>query len=282
MPAQAGHLNAWERNKPRQSRSRVQKLVSGGAMTEQADRIAGATFAPADARGLRVALSPYLFRGMLVGMAAAAIALHRVTGSRTLAWRFAKARARTLADLLGVRVHLVGLEHLAGGGPWVFTPNHQSHLDILVLLGFLPGITRFAAKHDLWRHAVMGGVLDTLGMVPIDREHPERAVERLRNATAADGSLVIFPEGTRSRDGRLGDFKKGAFVLAIGARVPIVPVVCRGTRRLMPRGSRLTVVPGDVEIVIEPPIPTTGLTYDDRDALAARVREAILRHHTGW
>src|SRR4029077_20902390 len=138
----------------------------------------------------RVALSPYLFRGMLVGMATVAIALHRVTGSRTLAWQFAKARARTLTGLLGVGVQLVGLENLVGDGPWVFTPNHQSHLDILVLLGFLPGITRFAAKHELWRHPVMGGVLDTLGMVPIDRENPEEAVERLRKTSAADGSLV--------------------------------------------------------------------------------------------
>ena len=246
-------------------------------MAERTGRVDARAFLATEARGLRVALSPYLFRGMLVGMAAAAIALHRVTGSRTLAWRFAKARARTLAHLLGVGVQLRGGEHLAGGGPFVFTPNHQSHLDILVLLGFLPGITRFAAKHELWRHPVMGGVLDTLGMVPIDREHPERAVERLRGTSAAEGSLVIFPEGTRSRDGRLGEFKKGAFVLAIGAGLPVVPVVCRGTRRLMPRGSRLTVVPGEVEILIEPPIPTAGLGYDDRDALAARVREAIVR-----
>src|SRR5207249_9607230 len=112
----------------------------------------GAAPAARDAHGLRVALSPYLFRGMLVGMAAVAVALHRVTGSRTLAWRFAKARARTLAQLLGLRVRLHGLEHLAGGGPFVFTPNHQSHLDILVLLGYLPGETRFAAKQELWRH----------------------------------------------------------------------------------------------------------------------------------
>src|SRR5437867_9366018 len=237
----------------------------------------GAAPAARDAHGLRVALSPYLFRGMLVGMAAVAVGLHRATGSRELAWRFAKARARTLTWMLGVGVRVHGLERLAGGGPFVFTPNHQSHLDILVLLGFLPGITRFAAKHELWRHPVMGGVLDTLGMVPIDREHPERAVECLRGTSAAGGSLVIFPEGTRSRDGRLGEFKKGAFVLAIGAGLPVVPVVCRGTRRLMPRGSRLTVVPGEVEILIEPPIPTAGLGYDDRDALAARVREAIVR-----
>src|SRR5205809_429996 len=252
-------------------------------MSEPVDSVAAvAELAPGEAGGLRVALSPYLFRGMLVGMAAVAVALHRVTGSRTLAWRFAKARARTLAQLLGLRVRLHGLEHLAGGGPFVFTPNHQSHLDILVLLGYLPGETRFAAKTELWTHPVVGAVLDTLGMVPIDRDRPERAIDALDRAAAERHSLVIFPEGTRSRTGQLLPFKKGAFVLAIAAGLPIVPVVCRGTRRLMPRGSRLTVVPGEVEIVIEAPIPTTRLGYDDRDALAGRVREAIERHHTGW
>lgn len=235
-----------------------------------------------DDGGLRVMLSPYLFRGMLVGMAGMAIAIHRTTGSHTLAWRFAKARARDLEWMLGVDVTLHGLEHVRDRGPVIYAPNHQSHLDILVLLGHLPGVTRFAAKRELWRHPVVGAVLDTLGMIPIDRSAPEHAIESL-NAAARDAhSIVIFPEGTRSRDGRLGEFKKGAFVLAIASGLPIVPVCCRGTRRLMPRGSRLTVVPGPVDVFIEPPIPTTGLGYTDREALAARVREAILRHHTGW
>jgi 1-acyl-sn-glycerol-3-phosphate acyltransferase len=155
-------------------------------------------------------------------------------------------------------------------------------LDILALLGHLPGAVRFAAKQELWRHQVVGGVLDTLGMIPIDREAGDRSIEALNAAAREQSSIVIFPEGTRSRDGRLREFKKGAFVLAIATGLPIVPVCCRGTRRLMPRGSRLTVVPGDVEIVIERPIETAGLAYDDRDALAARVRAAILEHHTGW
>jgi 1-acyl-sn-glycerol-3-phosphate acyltransferase len=232
--------------------------------------------------GVRVALSPYLFRGMLVGMGAAAVTLHRTTGSRALAWSFAKARARDLTWLLGVRVHLQGLEHVRGGGPFVFASNHQSHLDILTLLAFLPGRTRFAAKTELWRHSVVGAVLDTLGMVPIDRANPEQAIDALNRAGGRDESLVIFPEGKRSRDGNLAEFKKGAFVLAIKLGRPIVPVVCRGTRRLMPRGSQLTVLPGDVEIIVEPPIPTLGLTHDDRDALAAQTRAAIEKHHTGW
>jgi 1-acyl-sn-glycerol-3-phosphate acyltransferase len=237
--------------------------------------------ARAEAVSLRIALSPHLFRGMLVGMAGVAVTLHRLTGSRELAWRFAKARARTLTRLLGVSVRMHGLDRLAGGGPFVFTPNHQSHLDILVLLGFLPGRTRFAAKRELWGHPVVGAVLDTLGMVPIEREQPERAIAALNSAGAVADSLVIFPEGTRSRTGELLPFKKGAFVLAIATGLPVVPVVCRGTRRLMPRGSRLTVVPGEIDIVIEEPIPTAGLGYEHRDELAARVRDAIARHHTG-
>jgi len=251
-------------------------------MAESRDATLAATgIGYAEARGLRVALSPYLFRSMMVGMAAVAVGLDRVTRKRDLTWRFAKARARNLAHLLGVQVSVRGAEHLTGG-PFVLTSNHQSHLDILALLGFLPGRTRFAAKREMWRHPVVGSVLDTLDMVPIDRDNPEIAIAALQRAGGTAGSLVVFPEGTRSRDGRLRDFKKGAFVLAIRAGLPVVPIVCRGTRRLMPRGSRLTVVPGPVEIIVEEPIATTGLGYDDRDALAGRVRSVIERHHTGW
>jgi 1-acyl-sn-glycerol-3-phosphate acyltransferase len=233
-------------------------------------------------RSLRVALSPYLFQSMLVGMGAVAVGIHRLTGNQRMAWRFAKARARTLEWMLGVRVTITGREHVAAGGPFVYAPNHQSHLDILALLGHLPGAVRFAAKQELWRHPVVGAVMDSLGMVPIDRENSTEAIAALNRVRDEGQSFVVFPEGGRSRDGRLRDFKKGGFVLAIRLGLPVVPVVCRGTRRLMPRGSRLTVIPGEVEIVIERPIPTTGLRFEDRDALAAQARAAIEKHHTGW
>jgi 1-acyl-sn-glycerol-3-phosphate acyltransferase len=233
-------------------------------------------------RSLRVALSPYLFQSMLVGMGAVAVGIHRLTGNQRMAWRFAKARARTLEWMLGVRVTITGREHVAAGGPFVYAPNHQSHLDILALLGHLPGAVRFAAKQELWRHPVVGAVMDSLGMVPIDRENSTEAMAALNRVRDEGQSFVVFPEGGRSRDGRLRDFKKGGFVLAIRLGLPVVPVVCRGTRRLMPRGSRLTVIPGEIEIVIERPIPTTGLRFEDRDALAAQARAAIEKHHTGW
>jgi len=248
-------------------------------MTESRPAAASHVGPAEDTRSLRVALSPYLFRGMLVGMGAVAVGLHRITGNERLTWNFAKARARTLERMLGVRVTVTGGENVATGGPFVYTPNHQSHLDILALLGHLPGATRFVAKQSLWRHAVVGAVLDSLGMVPIDRESSAEAVAALNRVRAEGQSFVVFPEGTRSRDGRLNEFKKGAFVLAIRLGLP---VVCRGTRRLMPRGSRLNVIPGDLELVIERPIPTDGLRFEDRDALATQVREIILRHHTGW
>ncbi len=244
---------------------------------------AAATVGPApDVRSLRVALSPFVFRGMMVGMAAVAVTMHKVTRSRGLAWRFAKARSRDLEAMLGVRVQVTGLERLQPGTSYIFAPNHQSHHYILALLGHLPGATRFAAKRSLWRHPVVGAVLDSLGMIAIDRDDSAQAIEALNRVRSSHDSFVVFPEGTRSRDGRLQPFKKGAFVTAIRLGLPVVPVCCRGTRRLMPKGSKLTVLPGDVELVIEEPIPTVGLGFDDRDRLAAQVRAAIERHHTGW
>src|SRR6185369_7521191 len=196
-------------------------LLSTDPMTQAGETVSRVALGFAEVRGFRAMISPFLFRGMLVGMAIVAVVMHRLTRSRSLTWRFAKARARTLMSMLGVRAALVGREHIAGGGSFVFVPNHQSHLDILLLLALLPGRTRFAAKQELWRHPVMAAILDTLGMVPIDRERPEGSAELLNRAAASGDSFVIFPEGTRSRDGQLLPFKKGAFVLAIAAGLPV-------------------------------------------------------------
>lgn len=221
---------------------------------------------------IRVVLNRLIFRGMLFTSGIVAIALYQV--DRRLTWRFAKAQARNLARLCGVSVQVIGTEKLTGG-PYIFTPNHQSHFDIVALLGYLPGANRFAAKEDLFREPVLGAVMRTLGMIPIDRGDSDASIRRLRSLRDRNFSAIIFPEGTRSRDGTLMPFKKGAFVAAIELGLPVVPVVCRGTTEVMPKGGYLSILPGAVEIEVLDPVDTAGLTYEDRDRLREMVRERI-------
>jgi len=223
---------------------------------------------------VRVVINRLVFRGMLFTMGTIAVVMYRVVRNKNVTWRFAKAQARNLIRLCGATVHVRGMEHL-GAGPYMFTPNHQSHFDIPMLLGYLPGNNRFAAKKELFGEPVLGAVLRTMGMIPIDRANPLEAIHMLNQLNTDGYSTIIFPEGTRSRDGSLLPFKKGPFVAAIHLGVPIVPVVCRGTQLVMPKGEYLSIIPGEVELVILPPIPTAGLTYEDRDVLRARVREGI-------
>ena len=220
----------------------------------------------------RIFLNRLIFRSMLFCSGLVAIALYPF--SRPLAWRFAKVQARNLLRLCGVRVRVRGLEQL-GAGPYVFTPNHQSHLDIALLLGFLPGINRFGTKREMFAEPVLGAVLRTMGMIPIDRDDSAATIERLRGLELRGFSAIIFPEGTRSPDGGLLPFKKGAFVAAIQLGVPIVPIVCKGTHELMPKGNYLSILPGNAELVVLEPIPTAGMTYEDRDRLRELVRARI-------
>ena len=114
-----------------------------------------------------------------------------------------------------------------------------------------------------------------MGMIPVDRDDPLASIERLNRLKLDGFSVIIFPEGTRSPDGALLPFKKGAFVAAIHLGVPVVPVVCKGTTRIMPKGKYLSILPGEAEIVVLEPIPTTGMTYEDRDRLLEQVRGRI-------
>ncbi len=229
--------------------------------------------APALPLGLKIELNRWIFRGMIFSCGSAAVGLHLF--SPEIGWDFAKASARALAVATGVEVLVRGRANLPAGAA-VLTPNHASHFDIAALLGFLPGETRFAAKKELFREPVLGWVMTTLGMVPIDRENPVHAIEDLQRALGANGAyLIVFPEGTRSRDGNLGKFRKGAFRLAIQNGLPIVPIAIHGSRAVMPQGRGLTIEPGRIVLEILPPIDTRPLTDHDRHELATRVRAAI-------
>lgn len=228
---------------------------------------------PAPSR-VRIFVNRLIFRGMLFAMGTTAVVLHLVVRNERLTWRFAKRQARNLCRMLGVHVKVTGLEHL-DGRPCVFVANHQSHFDIAAILGFVPGINRFTAKKELFREPVLGLVMATMGMIPVDRENPEKTVDRLKRLRADGHSLVFFPEGTRSRDGVLGPFKKGAFVTAMELGLPVVPVAVRGTDAIMPAGGYLSILPGNVELRILEPVETAGLSYERRGALAAETRSRI-------
>lgn len=176
----------------------------------------------------------------------------------------------------GVTVHLHGLDALAPGGTFIFVCNHVSLFDILALAGWLPR-NNFVAKAELFKIPVFGTGLRILGTVPMERTNQKAAfgaydvaADRIKSGS----SVVVFPEGTRGTDYSIRRFKKGPFVLAIKAGVPIVPVVIYGTIGILPKG-KLVMHPGPIDVYLLEQVPTAGLTYDDRDTLAHDVRDRM-------
>ncbi len=178
----------------------------------------------------------------------------------------------------GVKVEIDGLENVDPAGSCVYASNHQSVFDIFAILGKLPVQFRWLAKEELFKLPILGLAMTSIGYIPIDRGDRRKAFESLRLAAEkvkGGTSIVIFPEGTRSVDGVLGEFKKGGFILAMQSRRPIVPVTISGSHRILPKLGRLAIQPGGIRLSIGKPIPTAGLENKDRNALLLKVREAI-------
>lgn len=177
----------------------------------------------------------------------------------------------------GVPVEVVGLEHVQPGGAQIFISNHQSMFDIWAMFATLPVSLRFIAKKELSRIPVFAHAMRRAGHVFIDRKDRSQAAEAMRRAGERmqdEGlSLGLFPEGTRSRDGALGAFKKGAFALAIETRTTLVPIVVDGGAEIMPDGFRLR--PRPLLMRCGAPIDLSGLDAGDRDDLLARSRAEI-------
>ena len=184
---------------------------------------------------------------------------------------------RSILVVSGVKVSVKGLSNVDLTAPYIYMPNHQSNFDIPVLLGHLKVQFRWLAKMELFKIPIFGRAMRKAGYISIDRNNRQSAFESLK--VAADKiksgiSVLIFPEGTRSLDGRIRPFKKGGFVLAIDSGVPIVPVVITGTRAIMPKG-RFRVYPGQVSMVIHKPINTSIYTRKTKESLMENVRRVI-------
>lgn len=180
--------------------------------------------------------------------------------------------ARILVRVSGVRIVLHGEERMRSGESRVFASNHVSWYDVFVLAAVLPRY-KFVAKAELFAIPVFGAGARAVGTIPIQRENRKAAFDAYEEAAGSirgGSSVVVFPEGTRGRDYLLRPFKKGPFVLAIGAQVPVVPTVVHGTIAVMRRDS-WAVRAGTVHVHFLEPVPTAGLTYEDRDRLSRAV-----------
>ena len=197
--------------------------------------------------------------------------------------RFAHWCARTWSRLIlvttGVHVEVSGLERLEANRAYVFVANHQSIYDIPIVFWSLPYQIRIIAKESLGRLPFLGWHLRRTGHMLVDRRRPDRAALFGRASTLMKQglSLIVFPEGTRSRDGRVAAFKGGSFYLALDAGLPVVPISIVGSRQVMLKG-RLATYPGRVRLIVHEPIDTSALAAADpraARAFAASVREVI-------
>ena len=204
---------------------------------------------------------------------------------RTGALQFWCARwwCRLVAWSIFARILVHGVEHVRAGQPYVYMANHSSLIDTPALFAYLPYPFRIMAKRELFFVPFMGWHLWTAGHFPIDRRDRRKTVRSLRRVIEGvrnGKSLAVFPEGTRTRDGRLQEFKPGTFKIALRAGVPIVPVTIRGTFTLLP-STTLAPRPGRVEVILGKPIETRD--YDEKrlPELIERTKDVIRRTLAG-
>ena len=191
--------------------------------------------------------------------------------------------ARILLAAAGTEVVIHGEEH-RHGQQHVFVANHVSRFDVFVMAAHLRWF-KFVAKAELFRIPLFGPAMRAAGMIAIDRRNQKAAHGSIQAAAARireGASVILFPEGTRGRTYALRPFKKGAFVLAIEAKAPVVPVAIHGSIEVHAKGM-MRVRRGRIDVHFLPPIATVDMTYDDRDRLAraayARIAECLEREY---
>jgi 1-acyl-sn-glycerol-3-phosphate acyltransferase len=187
---------------------------------------------------------------------------------------------RAVARFMGLTFSIHGTEKIIPGTSYIITPNHQSNADILALLAMLPVRFRWVIKKELLKIPLFGWALGSTGAIPLDRSNRDESVKRLQEGTSklhGGWCVLIFPEGTRTSDGMIQDFKKGPFMMAVQTGIPILPVTCNGAFKILPKRS-LAIRAGHISITIGNPIPTEGLNERNVPELMEKSRQEMIAH----
>jgi 1-acyl-sn-glycerol-3-phosphate acyltransferase len=198
-----------------------------------------------------------------------------IAGNANLLYPVGMGLAHLGVRIAGVRIKTVGLERLDQAGTYIFMSNHVSNLDPLILCPLVPRRTSVLAKKIIWRIPILGKALDLAEIVPVEREKRDAAIQSIRRAgeVMRHGiNMTLYPEGTRSPDGKMRPFKKGPFHLAAETGFPIVPVTILGTYEMMPKGSNI-VRGGTATLIFHPPVDPGK--YPSREELMQAVWETI-------
>ncbi len=246
------------------------------APSEKSRKTAGAAYYLSYLRSL-------LFTNLLIYLYTAACGSFSLLGSvfdTQGRWQHTCARVWSWLILAtsGIRTRVEGLENVGLQTTAVYCVNHQSAMDIPILFVNLPVPFRFVAKRSLFKLPFLGWHLTRSGHIPVDRGRPRGGVKSLDEAAEkvrAGSSVLLFPEGHRSRDGKMLPFRSGSFYLAIQAGVPVVPITLNGTRGVL-KPDTYHVRAGQTEMIVHPPIPTSTLTLEDVNALSDKVRNQIM------
>lgn len=219
-----------------------------------------------------------LFYIVLVIVITPFILISLLTGLREPLMAVGLWSARFSLRVLGIKAEVTGRERLDPQTPYVYMPNHGSFIDGPLIMTLIPGKARVIVKESILKVPIAGMAMRHVGFVPVDRKGAERGKKSIARAAAlmkTQGySFLVFPEGTRTRDGRLGPFRRGGFFLAFETGAPIVPVKMTGTRELMPRGQWYA-RRGHVKVEFHEPVPVVGFTPETMGSLIEKVRRAI-------
>ncbi len=220
-----------------------------------------------------------VFYAVLILLLAPVILLCMVVGVRDPLIAIGLWAVRVGRRVLGIKVEAEGLDRVAPGTPYVFMPNHSSFMDGPLVMMLIPGTPRVILKRSILRIPFLGLGMRHVGFVPVDRKGTEggkRSIARAAALVRERGySFLIFPEGTRTRDGKLQPFRRGGFFLALASGAPIVPVTIRGTFALMPKGQ-WHARRGRVRIIFHEPVPVAGVAPETMGPLMEAVQRAVL------